>query len=176
MLKTLALIAVLGVTLLLVYAATRPDRLHVQRSVHIAAPPEKIHALINDLHRFNTWNPYEKKDPNLRGRYEGPASGPGAAYHFEGNKDVGKGSLRIVESNAPARVAMNLEMIEPFAGTNVVEFTLAPQGSQTDVTWSMRGASPFAARLIGIFVDMDRMIGRDFETGLAALKAQAEAH
>ena len=139
-----------------------------------AAPPEKIHALINDLHRFNTWNPYEKKDPNIKGVYAGPARGPGAAYEFEGNKDVGKGRLRIVDSKAPNKVTMQLDMLEPFEGHNLVEFTVLPRGDATEVTWAMQGASPFIAKLVGVFVDMDRMIGRDFEAGLADLKALAE--
>lgn len=173
MLKTIALVALAGVAALLLYAATRPDSFRVARSTVVNAPPEKLHALINDLHQFNTWNPYERKDPQLRGEYRGPAAGPGAMYHFQGNKDVGRGSLQILDS-APRKVTMQLHMIEPFEGRNTVEFTLAPAAAGTQVTWAMNGASPFVARLVGIFVDMDRMIGRDFEAGLDALKQRAE--
>jgi hypothetical protein len=173
MLKTIALLAVGGIAALLLYAAARPDQFQVARSTTVQAPPEKLHALINDLHAFNTWNPYERKDPQLRGEYRGPQAGPGAAYHFQGNREVGSGSLQILASE-PRKVTMQLHMLEPFEGRNTLEFILAPAGSGTEVTWAMRGASPFMARLVGVFMDMDRMIGRDFEAGLAALKQRAE--
>jgi carbon monoxide dehydrogenase subunit G len=173
MLKTIALFLVAAVVLLLALAATRPDTFSVQRSARIQAPADQVHALINDLHRFNRWNPYEKKDPNLKGTYSGPAAGPGATYAFEGNKNVGKGSLRIVDSQ-PREVTMELHMIEPMEGRNTVRFTLVPQGDATEVTWAMQGASPFLGKLVGLFLDMDKMIGGDFESGLAGLKTLAE--
>lgn len=174
-LKTLALIGVAALGALLIYAATRPDSFHVQRTTRVQAPPDRIHALIDDLQRFNTWNPYLKKDPAMKSSYPGTTTkGPGASFAFAGNKQVGKGSMRIIESTPAERVTMALDMIEPMQGHNTVEFKLAPQGSATDVTWSIQGASPFISKLFGIFIDMDRMIGRDFETGLADLKAIAE--
>lgn len=174
MIKTIALLLVLAIGALLLYAASRPKVMAVQRSALIQAPAEKIHPLINDLHRFNTWNPYEKKDPAIKGSYRGPASGPGAGYDFEGNKDVGKGSIQITGAVVPASVTMELHMIEPMEGRNTIAFTLAPRGEATEVTWAMHGPSPFIARLAGVFFDMDRMIGRDFEAGLANLKSVAE--
>lgn len=174
MVKTIALIAVAVLGVVLVFAATRPDTFRVERSARIKAPPEQLYPLINDLRQFNTWNPYEKKDPNIKGEYRGPQAGAGAAYHFQGNKDVGKGSISIVESAAPAKVTMKLDMIEPFEGHNIVEFSIAPRGDATEVTWAMHGPSPFVAKLMGIFLDMDRMIGRDFDAGLSDLKARAE--
>lgn len=174
MIKTIALLLVLAIGALLLYAASRPKVMAVQRSALIQAPAEKIHPLINDLHRFNTWNPYEKKDPAIKGSYRGPASGPGAGYDFEGNKDVGKGSIQITGAVVPASVTMELHMIEPMEGRNTIAFTLAPRGEATEVTWAMHGPSPFISKLLGIFFDMDRMIGRDFENGLSALKARAE--
>lgn len=174
MLKTALLVVVVVLAAVLVYAATRPDTFRVQRSAQIAAPAAKIHALIDDLHSFNTWNPYEKKDPNLKGSYSGPPRGPGAAYAFEGNKDVGKGSLTILDSAPPQRVTMRLDMLAPFEGHNTVEFTLAPAGNATEVTWAMHGPTAFIGKLMGLFFDMDKMIGRDFEAGLANLKAVAE--
>jgi uncharacterized protein YndB with AHSA1/START domain len=174
-LTTLAfLVPVLAIAALLIYAAMRPDMLQVQRSARINAPAEKIFPLINDLRSFNRWNPYDKKDPQIKGSYTGPGSGPGAAYRFEGNKEVGKGSLEITESTPGARVAMRLDMTEPMAASNRIQFTLQPQGGGTDVTWAMQGASPYIGKLLGIFIDMDRMIGRDFEAGLASLKTLAE--
>lgn len=173
MLKTLALLVVAAVAAVLLMAATRPATFQVARSTTVQVPPERLHPLINDMRQFNTWNPYNRKDPAMQGEYRGPQAGPGAAFHFQGNKDVGKGSLQIVDS-APAKVTMQLHMIEPFEGRNTVVFTLRPQGQATEVTWAMHGASPYMARVVGLFVDMDRMIGRDFEAGLADLKQRAE--
>ncbi|TMH28754.1 MAG: polyketide cyclase [Betaproteobacteria bacterium] len=121
----------------------------------------------------NTWNPFDKKDPNVKGSYSGPANGPGAAYAFDG-KEVGTGTIRIVESSAPRKVTMQLDMQKPIEGHNTVEFTLTPRGDATEVTWAMRGSSPYIAKLMGVFVNMDRMIGQHFETGLADLKSLAE--
>lgn len=174
MIKTFALVLVLLVGALLIYAATRPDTLAVQRTASINASADKIHPLIADMHQFNTWNPYHRKDPAMKGTYSGPSAGPGAGFAFEGNKDVGKGSLKITEVAAPSRVAMELHMLEPMEGTNQIEFTLVPQGQSTQVTWAMRCTSPYIAKLMGIFINMDQMIGRDFEAGLANLKAVAE--
>ena len=173
MIKTIALLSVAAVGALLLFAATRPDTFRVQRAISIKAPPERIFALINDLHQFNSWNPYNKKDPAMRGAYRGPASGPGAGFDFQGNKEVGKGSIQIVDS-APRKITMKLDMLEPFEGHNTIEFSLVPQGDSTEVTWAMHGPSPFIAKLVGVFMNMDRMIGRDFEAGLADLKARAE--
>ncbi len=175
MTKTLILSAiVLVIAGVLAYAASRPDTFRVQRSASIEATAERLYPLINDMRQFNIWNPYNLKDPNVKGTYRGPASGPGAGYDFQGNKDVGKGSIQIVESSPPQKVTMKLDMIEPFQGHNTVEFTLAPNGATTDVTWAMHGPSPFMAKLVGVFMNMDRMIGRDFEAGLANLRAKAE--
>ena len=174
MLKTIAVVIAAVLAVPVVLATFKPDTFRVQRSASIRASADKIHPLISDMRRFNTWNPYNKKDPNVKGSYRGPSSGPGAGYDFEGNKDVGKGSIQIVEPVTPTRVSMKLDMIEPFEGHNRVEFTLAPRGDSTEVTWAIHGPSPFMAKLMGIFFDMDRMIGRDFEAGLADLKAAAE--
>ena len=173
MIKTIALIAVAAIGLLLIVAATRPDTFRVERTASIKAPPDKLHGLINDMKVFNTWNPYNLKDPNIKGEYQGPQAGPGAAYHFAGNKDVGKGSIAITDS-APSKVTMKLDMLEPFEGHNVVEFIIAPKGDATEVTWAMHGPSPYIGKLMGLVFNMDKMIGRDFEAGLANLKARAE--
>lgn len=173
MLKKILLAIVLAVAAVLIYAATRPDTFAVQRGLRIQAPPQKIHALINDLHQFNTWNPYDKKDPAMQRLYRGPAAGPGARYEFKGNQDVGVGSLEITGSN-PLQVSMRLDMSEPMAASNTITFTLAPAGETTEVTWAMQGACPYFAKLLGVFIDMDTMIGRDFEAGLAALRLHAE--
>lgn len=175
MVKKLTLVIALTLAALLLFAATRPDTFRVQRSAIIKAPPEKVFALINDMRAFNTWNPYNKKDPSMRGTYRGPQAGPGAGFDFEGDKNVGKGSLQITDAASPSKVSMTLDMREPFEGHNAVDFTLAPRGPDTtDVTWAMHGASPYLSKLMGIFFNMDKMIGGDFESGLADLKALAE--
>lgn len=174
MLKIIAIPVVVAVAGVLLYAATRPDTFRVARTTSIKAAPDRIFPLINDLHRFNAWNPYEKKDPDIKGRYSGPDSGKGAQYAFEGNNEVGMGSLEITDSEPPGRVAMRLRMTAPMKADNQIEFTLEPEGDVTHVTWAMQGRSPYLAKLIGLVVNMDRMIGRDFEAGLANLKGIVE--
>lgn len=173
MLKKIFLALALALAAVLIYAATRPDTFVLQRSLRIQAPAQKIHGLINDLRQFNTWNPYDRKDPAMQGRYRGPGAGPGARYEFKGNQDVGVGSLEITASSAQ-QVSMRLDMSEPMAASNTITFTLAPAGDGTEVTWAMQGACPYFAKLMGVFIDMDTMIGRDFEAGLAALRLRAE--
>ena len=172
MFKTISLVAVVGVVAVLAYAATRPDTFRVTRTATVQAPPEKLHALINDLRAFSTWNPFEKGDPRTRGEYRGPQAGPGATYQFGGGS-AGDGTLRILES-APDRVSMELHMVKPMEARNQVQFILQPRGAATDVTWQMEGESPFLGKLIGVFMNMDRMVGGQFESGLADLKQRAE--
>jgi hypothetical protein len=172
--RAIAIVVALVISGVLLFAATRPDTFRVQRTASIKASPEKIFPLINDLHRFNTWNPYEKKDPNIKGSYSGAASGRGAAYAFAGNRDVGKGSIEIIDSASPRRVSMRLHMIEPIEASNDIEFTLEPKGEATQVTWAMVGNVPYPAKILQLFVSMDRMVGQDFAAGLANLKAVAE--
>jgi uncharacterized protein YndB with AHSA1/START domain len=172
----LVLLAIaLAVVAVLVLAARRPDTFRIERSVVIDAAPERIFPLIADLRAFATWSPFERKDPAMRRTYSGPASGPGATYDFDGNNQVGKGRVQITGAEPPRRVTMTLDMHSPMEAHNVVEFTLAPSGGATTVTWAMHGPSPFIGKLLGIFMDMDGMVGRDFEAGLATLKAAAEA-
>jgi uncharacterized protein YndB with AHSA1/START domain len=176
MLKTFALALAAALAFLLIVAAARPDTFAVQRSVSIQAPPDTVFALINDLHAFSTWSPYEKKDPAMKKHYSGPAAGRGAAQAWEGNREVGKGRLEITDATAPSRVTMELHMIEPLEGRNTVVFTLQPHAGTTHVSWAMHGPAPYLSKLMGMFFDMDAMIGRDFEAGLAELKRAAEAH
>jgi uncharacterized protein YndB with AHSA1/START domain len=174
MLKTLLLVAAGAIAALLAYAATRPDIFRISRSTRVQAPPERVFALINDMGAFNTWNPYNAKDPQIQGTYRGPQAGAGAAYDFSGNREVGRGTIAITGSEAPGQVRMQLDMTAPMRASNQIEFTLAPQGDATEVTWSMHGPCPFIGKLMGVVFDMDRMVGRDFEAGLATLKARAE--
>jgi len=174
MFKSIGIVVVVLIAGVLVLAATRPDTFSVQRTTSIKAPPEKIFALIDDLHRFNTWNPYEKKDPNLKGSYSGAASGKGAKYSFDGNGNVGKGSIEITDAMPPQRVSMELHMTAPIEARNDIEFTLEPRGDVTHVTWAMHGPVSFPGKIMHLFFNMDRMVGGDFEAGLASLKAAVE--
>lgn len=166
----IAVAAIVGGVLLC--AATRPDSFRVARSTTVHAPPGKLHALIADLHQFNTWNPFTKGDPQARGEYEGPASGPGATYRFGGGQS-GSGSLRVLDAS-PHLVRMELLMREPLEARNHVQFALQPRGEDTEVTWTMEGDTPFIAKVIHLFIDMDGMVGGQFEAGLADLKQRAE--
>jgi len=175
--NTFGIVAVVVVALLagvLLFAASRPDSFRVQRTVSIKAPPERIFPLLNDFQRWGAWSPYEKKDPAMRRTFSGPAMGNGSVYSFEGNGQVGAGRLEITEASPPAKVALTLDMIKPMTGHNEIEFTLEPTGDSTLVTWAMRGSCPFIVKIMGLFFNMDRMIGKDFEVGLASLKANVE--
>jgi len=165
----LAALALLG------YAATRPDSFRIQRSAVILAPAPKIFALINDLKLFNHWNPYGRKDPAIKGSYSGAASGVDAAYAWQ-SKKVGTGRMEIIASQAPRQVTMQLDFLKPFVARNTAEFTLQAEGDRlTIVTWAMHGPSPFISKLMGVVFNMERMVGNDFEAGLATLKALTEA-
>ena len=170
----LALILAVGVIALLAYAATRPDDFRVARSKTIMAPPETIFPLISNLHRFNEWNPFAKQDPSLSIVYSGPESGVGAAHAWDSKGRAGKGRLEITGVSAPSRIAMKLDILKPVEGHNDVLFTLQPNGSGTNVTWSMTGKTPFIGKLMSAFCSMDRMVGGAFDEGLADLKGLAE--
>jgi uncharacterized protein YndB with AHSA1/START domain len=174
MLRTIIIVIVVLVAAVLIYAATRPDTFRVQRTTSIKAPPEKIFPLINDFHNFGAWSPYEKKDPNMKRTLSGATHGKGAVYDWEGDYNVGKGRMEITETSPPSRVTIKLDFVKPFETHNIVEFTLEPQGDSTSVTWAMHGPSPYVAKVMHVFFDMDSMVGKDFETGLANLKAIAE--
>lgn len=173
MLKTILIVLAVLLAGLLLFPLTRPDTFTVQRSRQIQAPAEKLHALINDMRAFNRWNPYDKKDPAMQSSYSGPAAGPGARYAFKGNSEVGEGSLTITAST-PLQVGMRLDMSAPMEAHNDITFTLVPKAGGTEVTWAMRGDSPYIAKLMGLIFNMDAMIGRDFEAGLASLQQLAE--
>jgi len=167
----------IGVALLiavvLILAATRPNTFSVERSASIKAGPEKIFTLINDFHQWDSWTPYNK-DPAMKKTYSGAASGVGAISTWEGNSDVGTGSIQITESVPPTKIVMDLQMVKPFNCRNRVEFTLTPTADATTVRWAMTGASNYFSKLMGLFISMDKMVGRDFEVGLAGLKKTAE--
>lgn len=171
---TLAAIVAVVVAGVLIYAATKPDSFRVERSTTIKASPDKIFVLITNLRGWGAWSPYEKKDPNMKRTFSGSESGKGAVYEWDGNKDVGQGRMEIIEATPPSKVAIKLDFLKPFEGHNTAEFTMVPAGDNTTVTWAMYGPSPYIAKVMGTVLNLDKMIGTDFEAGLAALKAVAE--
>lgn len=174
MLKKIAIVLAVLILGVLGLAATKPDVLTVERSVAIKAPPERIFSFINDYRQWTAWSPYENKDPGMKRTYGSTTVGTGATYAWEGNKEVGQGSMAIENSQPPSRVDIRLEFIKPFEAHNKVAFTLAPEGDATRVTWAMECPSPYIAKLMQVFFNMDKMVGKDFEAGLASLKAVAE--
>jgi hypothetical protein len=163
-----------AIAALLVYAAFRPSTFRVSRSISIKAPPEAIFPHIDSFQRWGPWSPYERKDPAMKRTFNGIRSGKGAVYAFDGNKHVGAGSLEILESIPHERIGIRLDMTRPFPCSNRIEFALRREGPGSKVTWAMEGRCPYMAKMAGIFFDMDRMIGGDFESGLAELKALGE--
>ena len=174
MFKVIAIVIVVAIAGVLAYATTRPDSFSVQRSTTIKAPPEKVFALINDFHSWPAWSPWEKLDPAMQRTHGGAAQGKGATYAWLGNSKVGEGRMEILESTPSSKVSIKLDFIKPFEAHNTADFTLQPQGDSTQVTWVMHGPAPYVTKLMGVFVSMDKMIGKDFEAGLANMKASAE--
>ncbi len=172
--KTVSIVVVAVIAAVLIYAATRPGDFSVQRSVRVKAEPAKIYPLLVDFRQWPAWSPWEKLDPSMKRTLSGAASGLGAVYAWDGSGKVGAGRMEIKDATAPAKVTIQLDFIRPFEGHNVTDFTLVPSAGSTEVTWLMRGPAPYIAKLMGVFVDMDKMIGKDFEAGLANLKAAAE--
>lgn len=158
----------------LIAAATKPDTFQVRRSATIKAPPEKVFALINDFKAWTAWSPWENKDPDMKRTYGAASSGKGAFYSWEGDKNVGQGSMEITEVLPPSKIGLKLDFLKPFEAHNTVELTLDAQGDSTNIVWVMQGPVPFFAKIIHVFINMDKMVGKDFETGLANLKAAAE--
>ncbi|HEX6748507.1 MAG TPA: SRPBCC family protein [Longimicrobium sp.] len=175
MLLTILVVLVIAIAALLAFASTRPDHFEVQRSATIAAPAERIFPYLDDFHRWIEWSPWEKLDPELKRTFSGAERGTGAVYAWEGNKKVGQGRMEIVESDAPRRLRIKLDFIKPFEAHNTTVFALAPAGGGTRVDWTMLAINTFPGKVMSVFMNMDRMIGRDFERGLANLKAVAEA-
>ena len=154
--------------------ALQPSDFRIERSASIAAPAPAVFAQVNDFQNWRAWSPWEKLDPQLKRVYEGPKAGAGAQYAWVGNKDVGEGRMTILESRPGELVRIKLEFFKPFAATNTAEFSFKPAGDATQVTWSMAGQNNFVARAVCMFMNMDRMVGGQFEQGLAQIKAIVE--
>jgi uncharacterized protein YndB with AHSA1/START domain len=178
MIKTLIIVAgclAVAVAGILIYAATKPDTFRVARSVTIKAPPDKIFPLINDYRQWTAWSPYENKDPQMKRTYGSVTAGKGATYAWEGDGNVGAGNMVIADTSPPSKVMIELSMVKPITAHNDVTFTLVPQGDGTTVTWNMQGPVPYLIKIMHVFLNMDKMVGSDFEAGLANLKAAAES-
>ena len=178
MIMTILIVIAVAVAAVLAYAASKPDTFMVRRSASIAAPPEKIFPMIDDLRAQSAWSPFEK-DPNMKRTHSGAPRGKGAVYAWDGNRQVGAGRIAITESVPLSKVVLLLDMVRPFKAHNTVEFTLDRTGTGTNVTgtkvtWAMQGRQPYMAKVMGLFVDCDKMCGGMFEEGLAKLKALAE--
>ena len=174
MFKMILVVIALLIAGVLIFAATKPDVFRVERKTLIQAPPEKVFALVNDFSQWGPWSPWEKKDPAMRRSFGTTTAGKGATYAWEGNRDVGKGSMEIIESVTPSRIRIKLDFVQPFEAHNMVTITLTPQGKGTEFRWAMEGPTPYFGKIIHVFIDMDAMVGKDFEAGLANLKSIAE--
>jgi uncharacterized protein YndB with AHSA1/START domain len=174
MLKTILIALIVIVAVFIVVASMQPSEFSVTRTATISAPASAVFAQVNDLHEWEEWSPWANRDPAAKKTYEGPSAGTGAIYRWAGNKEVGEGSLTITESRPNDLIRMKLEFLKPFQATNTVEFTFKPQGDQTLVTWTMMGKNNFIAKVLHLFMDMDKMVGGDFEKGLAQIKSLVE--
>jgi len=174
MFKKIALGILVLVVAVLAFATTKPDSFSVERKISINAPPEKVFANINDFHAWDAWSPWAKLDPAMQTTHSGAPSGPGAVYEWSGNSDVGKGRMEITGATPPSNVTIKLDFLEPFESHNTTVFNLAPTAAGTDVTWTMSGPQPYVSKLMATFMSMDKMIGGDFEKGLAQLKTVSE--
>jgi hypothetical protein len=163
------------VALILIIAAFQSDDMKVSRSATMAAPPDAVFKVVNDFRQWDAWSPWSKKDPNMKKSLEGPPEGVGAVYHWSGNNEVGEGKTTLVESKPSEKVGMKLEFVRPFAGTSDVQFTFVPEGNGTKTTWAMQGKKPFLGKVMGLFMDCDKMCGDQFNEGLANLKKIVEA-
>ena len=179
--KMLRIFGYIGLTFLVIilgflgYVASLPDDFRVQRSAVVDAPADAVFPLINNFHEWPKWSPWEKIDPNLKRTYEGPDAGPGATYAWVGNGDVGEGKMTIQESKPDELIAIKLEFFKPFAGICPTTFKLEPSDSGTKVTWTMNGKNNFIAKAISVFINMDKMIGQNFEDGLAKMSEAARS-
>ena len=174
MLKIIGIAVAVIVIGVLIAAATKPDAFTITRKGSIKAPPEKVFGFLNDFKQWAAWSPWEKKDPAMKRIMGAATSGKGATYGWEGNKDVGVGNMEIAESTPSSKLTIKLNFEKPFKANNIVNFTLAPVADGTEVTWTMEGQNNFIAKIMQVFMDMDKMVGPDFEAGLANLKAAAE--
>ena len=175
MLKILLIALAVIVVVFVVIIAIQPSDFRITRSASFAAPPEAVFAQVNDLHNWEAWSPWAKLDPAAKSTYDGPAAGVGAAFTWSGNNKIGEGRMTIIESRPNELVRFKLDFLKPFKASNTAEFTFKPEANQTAVTWSMYGKNSFIGKAIGLFMNCDKMVGGQFEQGLAQMKSVAEA-
>jgi hypothetical protein len=174
MMRKIAAVLLGVLALLVAIVATRPSHFHVERSMHMAAPASLVFANIDDFHAWAAWSPWERLDPDMKKDYTGAPHGVGAAYAWSGNDQVGVGNMRILESRAPEHVQIQLEFEEPWKATNLTTFSIKPDPGGSQVVWGMDGESNFMFKAVGLFMDMDATVGKDFERGLSTLRGLAE--
>ncbi len=174
MIKLMLSLVFLLLAALMLYVATRPANFRIQRSMRIAAPREKLFAYVADLHNFDAWSPWAPLDPAMRKTHFGAASGVGAGYEWQGNNKVGHGRMEIVEAVAPERVLIKLDFLKPFEAHNMAEYLLEERDGATEFTWAMYGPNNVLSKVMGLFFNMDKMVGAQFEQGLRELKTVAE--
>jgi uncharacterized protein YndB with AHSA1/START domain len=169
-----AIVIAVAIAGLLIYAATLPDVFTVQRTTSVNAPADKIFPLINDYKNWTLWSPYEHRDPAMTRTFSGSASGRGAVYAWDGDKNVGSGRMEIIDVAPPHKIIIKLDFFKPFKSSNVAEFTIEPKGPTTNVTWAMRAPLPYRMKIFHALIDCEKMCGKDFAAGLASMKAAAE--
>jgi hypothetical protein len=174
----IVLYALLGlaaiIVILVVVVAMQPSEFRITRTAAISAPAADVFAQVNDFHNWQAWSPWAKLDPVMKQTYEGAPAGTGAIYSWIGNKQVGEGRMTLMDSRPNERIQIKLEFLRPFKATNSAEFTFKPEGNQTNLTWIMAGKKNFLFKAFGLFMSMDKMVGSDFEKGLASMKSEVE--
>ena len=165
---------VIAIAVICIMAAMQPADFKITRSATINAPADRVFEQVNDFHSWDAWSPWAKLDPAMKTTYSGPPTGVGSSYAWAGNSDVGEGKMTILESRQPEHIRIELEFISPFAAKNITDFAIKPDGDKTNVTWSMTGTNNFVAKIFGLFMNMDKLVGGDFEKGLAQMKIVAE--
>jgi uncharacterized protein YndB with AHSA1/START domain len=168
-------IVVLVVAIILALAALKPDTLSIQREAHIRAQPETVFALVSDFHRWYLWAPQDRMDPTMKRSYSGASDGSGAVSEWDSRGAAGKGRMQITAASAPTSITVRVDFVKPFAAHNSNEFRFEPEATGTRVTWAMHGTNVYAAKLMSVFISMDRMLGKHFEAGVRDLKAAAES-
>lgn len=159
---------------LVVYAATRPNEMRIERAIEIDRSPDRVFALVNDFREWKAWSPWEELDPSMKRSYEGAERGKGAVYTWDGNDKAGAGRMEIVASEVPSRIQIALAFTRPFASSNKTTFAVTPTEKGARITWTMEAPRPFMMKLLGVVLNLDKAIGNDFERGLAKMKATAE--
>jgi hypothetical protein len=174
MINIILILVAVAIVGLLVLAAMQPADFRITRTGAISAPASAVFPHVNNLHNWEAWSPWAKLDPNAKNSFEGSSSGTGAKMSWAGNNKVGVGSMTITESNPNDSITFKLDFLKPMKATNIAEFTFTPDGDQTTVTWSMSGNNNFMGKVMGLLMNCDKMVGGQFEQGLAALKSVVE--